>query len=164
MIIKRNYKKNLLEKSFTLIEILVVATIIVLLASGGIVSYSQFLKQSRDAKRKADLEQIKAALEMYRSNNGYYPSGNSVSNLSILTGSPKYIESIPQDPRPSLYKYDYDAIPSGCNNVSPNYCYDYNLGAKLESGGTDCTSPNNDCEVNAGNQPCNYCLGPYGQK
>ncbi|KKU11410.1 MAG: hypothetical protein UX17_C0079G0007, partial [Parcubacteria group bacterium GW2011_GWC2_45_7] len=51
---------NKLKKSFgfTLIEILVVATIIGLLAAGGFVTYSNLSRQSRDAKRKADLEQI----------------------------------------------------------------------------------------------------------
>ena len=71
-------KKSL--KGFTLIEILVVATIIGLLASGAIVSYQQLLKQSRDAKRKTDLEQVRAALEMYRSNEDTYPVG-TWSNL-----------------------------------------------------------------------------------
>jgi len=71
-------KKSL--KGFTLIEILVVATIIGLLASGAIVSYQQLSKQSRDAKRKTDLEQVRAALEMYRSNEDTYPVG-TWSNL-----------------------------------------------------------------------------------
>lgn len=147
------------KNGFTLVEILVVATIIALLAAAGVVSYSQFLKQSRDAKRKADLEQIRAALEMYRSNSNYYPTGTSISNLNVLTGSPKYIESIPTDPK-SPYQYDYDALPSGCNN-STVICSDYTLGAKLEQGGT---SSCGDCDTTAGTQPCNYCLGPYGQK
>ena len=65
---------------FTLIEILVVATIISLLAAAASVAYSQLSKQSRDARRKTDLEQVRAALEMYRSNNDDYPV-----NLSSLT-------------------------------------------------------------------------------
>ncbi len=134
--------------SFTLIEILVVATIIGLLASGGIVSYSQFSKQSRDAKRKADLEQIRAALEMYRSNNNQYsPYTGNCSSYAVLTGSPKYIESMPTDPRSNSGYFYY------CN-ISTN---DYTLGAYLETGTNTCVA--GQCGNN-----CNYCLGPYGQR
>jgi len=140
--------------SFTLIEVLVVATVIALLAAAGIVSYSQFLRQSRDAKRKADLEQIRGALEMYRSNNNYYPT-----NLNTLTQPPKYIETIPTDPKAPNQIYYYTALPSGCNNIS-TLCNDYILAANLETyPNTACQSLTTQCNV-----VCNYCVGPYGQK
>lgn len=132
------------SKGFTLIEILVVTTIIVLLTATAAVTYTAFLKQSRDAKRKADLEQVRAALEMYRSNNNTYSvyTGNCAS-YSALTGTPKYIQSMPSDPK-STYSYY-------CN-ISAS---DYTLGAYLESGSGSCGGS---CTVN-----CNYCVGPYGQ-
>ena len=132
-----------MKKSFTLIEILVVTTIIVLLTSIAAVSYSQFSKSSRDARRKTDLEQLRAALEMYRSNNDTYPVGNW-SNLSVLTTT--YIQSLPTDPKSTSYSYYY----SGAVN-------DYTVGSYLESGGTSCVAAG--CTVD-----CNYCLGPYGLK
>jgi len=143
-------KKLKKDNAFTLIEILVVATIISLLAAAGIVSYSQFLKQSRDAKRKADLEQIRAALEMYRSNSSTssYPAGNW-SNLSILTAPTVYIQSLPSDPKSPTYVYYYSS-----NGA------DYTLAAHLENGSLSaCQSLTTQC-----NGVCNYCLGPYGQK
>jgi len=132
-------KKN---SGFTLIEILVVATIIVLMTSTAMVTYTVFLKQSRDAKRKADLGQISAALEMYRSNNDTYPT----TGLSQLTAPTIYIQSVPTDPKNPTYTYYYTATAS-----------DYTLGAYLENGGTTCVAAQ--CGGN-----CNYCLGPYGQK
>ena len=142
-----------MKKSFTLIEILVVATIIALLAAGASVSYSQLNKQSRDAKRKTDLEQIRGALEMYRSNStdGKYPTGNW-SNLSVLTGSPKYIQSLPTDPKNPTYVYYYSSSDG----------LDYTLAAQLETT-SSCTSPPGGNSCGTGN-PCNYCLGPYGKK
>lgn len=132
-----------MKKSFTLIEILVVVTIIVLLTSTAIVTYSTFLKQSRDAKRKADLEQIRAALEMYRSSNDTYPA-----DLPTLTSATeKYIESVPQDPKNPTNTYYY-------NYVSAS---DYSLDAFLEGGGASCLA------AQCGGY-CNYCLGPYGEK
>jgi general secretion pathway protein G len=158
-----------MKKSFTLIEILVVATIIGLLAGGAAISYAQLNKQSRDAKRKADLEQIRAALEMYRSNNNYYPlTGNvdtscsSVSGLSDATST--YLSDIPDDPKCPDFKYYYTAMSNtsgSCDNVS-TYCTNYTLAAQLETTSSCTSSPGgNSCGTG---KPCNYCLGPYGQK
>jgi general secretion pathway protein G len=132
-------KKN---NGFTLVEILVVTSIIVLLTSTAVVTYSVFLKQSRDARRKSDLGQISVALEMYRSNNDTYPT----TALSELTAPTVYIQSVPADPKNPTYTYYYSATASN-----------YTLGAYLEGGGTICVA--GQCGGN-----CNYCLGPYGQK
>jgi general secretion pathway protein G len=59
------------EKGFSFIEILVVVTIIGIIATIGLVTYTEFLKQSRDAKRKGDIEQIRAAIEIYKTTNSY---------------------------------------------------------------------------------------------
>lgn len=153
--------------SFTLIEILVVATIIGLLAGIGAVSYSNFTKQSRDAKRIADLEDIRMAFEMYRSNNNYYPNDSEVDTTScsgasgISDVSNTYLETMPKDPKCPDYQYYYNALPDGCDN-STTSCSSYTLGAQLEAG-SSCSSPPGGNSCGAGN-PCNYCLGPYGKK
>ena len=143
-----------MKKGFTLIELLVVATIIILLAGSGIVTYSQFMRKSRDERRKTDLENIRAALEMYRSDNDSYPD-----QLSDLTGgSTKYLEQIPTDPKDPDYIYVYSPSPSGCDEVT-QVCTDYTLFAYLETGAT-CSVTTPSC----GNATCNYCVGPYGKK
>jgi prepilin-type N-terminal cleavage/methylation domain-containing protein len=144
----KKLKKN---NAFTLIEILVVATIIALLAGAGVVSYSQFLRQSRDAKRKADLEQIRVALEMYRSNNNAYITNTSQNDncanvLNYLILPTKYIEKIPIDPRTGYYYR--------CNITA----YSYVLGAYLESQASGTI-----CGFCGASSYCNYCVGPYGQ-
>ncbi|GAB4219134.1 MAG: hypothetical protein Fur009_3730 [Candidatus Microgenomates bacterium] len=133
-----------MKKTFTLIEILVVATIIGLLASVVTVSYSQLSKESRNNRRKTDLEQIRSALEMYRSNNDQYPD-----NLSLLTSPTVYLQTLPVDPKSSSYVYYYSKI----SNV------DYILGAYLEGVSSSCS-----ITINCGVINCNYCLGPYGKK
>lgn len=60
------------QRGFTLIELLVVVTIMMVLMGIGVVYYSSVQKKARDSKRKSDLEQVRAALEMYRSDNGAY--------------------------------------------------------------------------------------------
>lgn len=62
-------KKN----GFTLIELLVVATIIVVLSAIGLVSFTNAGKSARNSKRKSDLETVRQALVLYKSDNGTYP-------------------------------------------------------------------------------------------
>lgn len=138
---------------FTLVEILVVATIIGLLLGAVTISYTTLSQSSRDAKRKADLEQIRAALEQYRSNNAQsqYPAA---SNCSTLTSSlTTYLPRMPYDTKSGFNYY--------CN-VDAATLSDYTLAAQLESNSTCNTYPPAD-SCGTGNN-CNYCLGPYGQK
>lgn len=108
--------KKSLTKGFTLIELLVVIAIIAILISVGVVSYTRSLKLSRDARRKTDLEQIRQALETYRSELGTYPA-----NSSSLT--PDYITLVPEDPKAPSSTYIYTL----------NSSYTYNLCATLEA-------------------------------
>lgn len=133
-----------MKKNFTLIEILVVATVIGLLSTVISISYSQLTKESRNNRRKTDLEQLRSALEMYRSNNDVYPD-----SLSFLTTPTIYIQSIPTDPKAPIYNYNYTKISD----------IDYVLGTYLEGVNSSCASI-----ISCGSANCNYCLGPYGRK
>lgn len=99
---------------FTLIELLISISIIAILISIAVVQYSSVNQRSRDGKRKSDLEQIRAALEIYRDDKGYYPpfskanppSGGWFSCMDSDTYTqfkdvvtPTYISEIPQDPK-----------------------------------------------------------------
>ncbi len=83
---------------FTLIELLVVIAIVGILVAVGSISYLTASKQSRDTRRKTDLEQIRQALETYRSETGAYPA--STSSLS-----PDYITVLPTGPKLDTYDY-----------------------------------------------------------
>jgi len=63
-----------MKKGFTLVELLVTITIIGILASIGLNTFTSAQKKSRDAKRKAYLRQITDALEAYHNDNGEYPA------------------------------------------------------------------------------------------
>lgn len=103
----------MVKKGFTLIELLVVATIIATLLGVASVSYIRATQSSRDARRKTDLEQIRQALEIYRSENGVYPLGATAtvstaesSFTSVM--SPSFITTVPSDPKASSnYNYVY---------------------------------------------------------
>jgi general secretion pathway protein G len=86
---------------FTLIELLVVISIIGILAATGIVSYQKAIQLGRDSKRKTDLEQIRQALETYRSEKSVYPA----TDTWRTDLAPTYITTIPTDPKASTYTY-----------------------------------------------------------
>ncbi|MBI2029448.1 prepilin-type N-terminal cleavage/methylation domain-containing protein [Candidatus Gottesmanbacteria bacterium] len=149
-----------MKKGFTLIEVLVAATIIVVLASVAIASYSTASKNSRDAKRKADLANVAAALELYRADNsGAYilVSGAQRVDTGLTALEPTYINDLPVDPKPISsqaaggYKY---------TNMLPPTAYKYCLFAVMEnvSNGNGTTDGNNPCGYihNSGNPSINY--------
>lgn len=138
-----------MKKGFTLLELLVVISIIGILISVTAVTYSSITKNARDARRKTDLEEIRSAIELYRSDNGEYP--NITPGASCCGATTIYIEKVPQDPLSNSQSYYYNLEDEGIS---------YTLGAALEGGGTNCTgNPSCGDEV-----ICNYCLGPYGPK
>jgi prepilin-type N-terminal cleavage/methylation domain-containing protein len=112
---------------FTLIEMLVVVTIIILLTSIGLVSYGQISKTSRDAKRKSDLEQARAALVLYRIDNGVYPATGGI-DWTTMSPIQSYISvTSMHDPRGADYTYTSDTITfSVCatleNTTPATYC------------------------------------------
>jgi general secretion pathway protein G len=123
------------RKGFTLIELLIVLTVIGLLMAGLALNLPTQAKNARDNRRKVDIEQIRAGLEMYRTDqaNGNYPNGNFASLTAALTN---YVNPVPLDPTnvaPQVYTY----IPSpvGCTNVSPNFCTSYTVTYRLERTG-----------------------------
>jgi prepilin-type N-terminal cleavage/methylation domain-containing protein len=96
---------------FTLIELLVVISIIGILASLTLVSYTGAQKQTRDTQRRSDLNQYRNALESYAaSNNGVYPvaaAGAVTSVCGISKALEKVIASCPADPIGDTYVYSY---------------------------------------------------------
>lgn len=125
------------SRGFTLIEVLVAVTIIAVLIATGIISYSSVNKRARDAKRKSDIEQLRSALEMYRTDTSYYPNAGTggwtdAANLTVLVTT--YLPAIPSDPKNTTQTYRYKAT----NLTSGNY-YGYCLSALLESENPDDT-------------------------
>lgn len=123
------------QQGFTMIELLVVATIIVVLTTIGLVSYSQALQNGRNAKRKSDLEVLRQGLVLFRADNGYYPNTDMAGLQSTLGTT--YISSFPVDPKAtqnSAFTYSY--TPGTCSGSGPVKCQTFTLGAVLEVGGS----------------------------
>lgn len=71
------------RKQFSLIELLVVISIISILASLVIPSLAQARKKSKSITCRAKLKQIHLAIQMYSEDNDYYAPGDSHSNSNF---------------------------------------------------------------------------------
>lgn len=134
-----------MKKGFTLIELLVVIAIISILATLGVASYSGAQTRARDARRKSDLDAIKKALEIMKSDSqsgAYYPvcnGGSLACGIKTNSTTPNitsdYIKTIPTDPvgggNDGIYYWYATRDSSGGNCTSS--CTGYALSACLEN-------------------------------
>jgi type II secretory pathway pseudopilin PulG len=108
-------KKRGLYLAFSLIELLLVVSIIALLVIASIWAYRRQLWKGWDAKRKSDIYKINSVLEEYEKDNDCYP-------LSLpLCGSDgednflrSYLSIIPCDPQTKLNYYYYPQGNTSC--------------------------------------------------
>jgi prepilin-type N-terminal cleavage/methylation domain-containing protein len=105
-----------LVAGFTLIEIVVVITLIGILATAGMSFYNEGRKLARDERRAADIKQLQIAIEAYKDAYGVYPTpgcGNTdvwmgPGTHSLYNGDPcdeyidglvpEFIAALPLDP------------------------------------------------------------------
>ncbi len=67
--------KRIFSNGFTMIELLMVMTILGALAGILLINYPSATKRARDTQRKSDLKQYQTALEIFANkNNGLYPA------------------------------------------------------------------------------------------
>jgi general secretion pathway protein G len=79
-------------RGFTLIEVLIVITLIVVLASVGMPMYQNSVRRSREAVLKEDLFRIRDAIDQYYADKNKYPA-----TLQDLV-SDGYLREVPKDP------------------------------------------------------------------
>jgi len=139
-------------RGFTLIEMLIVITIIALLASIILVGMGGARAKARDARRIADLRNVQNALELYFSSKSVYPSATTWDGLATVLTEVN-VNRIPIDPNPgSGYQYC-----PGTDNLS------YTLAAQLETDDpalNDSFAPGACGGITCGKTNKGYCLAP----
>lgn len=107
------------SSGFTLIEVMVVVVIIAILAAMIVPKIMSRPEQARMVKVKQDLMVIQSALDLYKLDNGRYPTTDQ--GLAALVNKPTtppiprnwkadgYLENIPVDPWGENYQYMNDS-------------------------------------------------------
>ena len=80
------------EKGFTLVELLIVISLISILAAMGLVQYKNSVVSSKEAVLHTDLFRMRDAIDQYYADKGKYPS-----SLDALV-SDGYLRKLPDDP------------------------------------------------------------------
>ncbi|MBI2590668.1 MAG: type II secretion system protein [Candidatus Blackburnbacteria bacterium] len=147
---------------FTLVELLISITILGILATIGIGNYINSQVKARDAQRKANLTQIKNALELYYNDYGKYAGASVGGRIMACPSKPTatdcdwgsdvmtdenttYLNPVPKDPKDPGLSYFYKVSSDGSK---------FQLFARLEN--------SNDPDVmsglssTCGSQPCNF--------
>jgi len=81
-----------IDRGFTLIEILIVLTLVVVLASMGMVQYRNSVTRAEEAVLKENLFRMNDAIDQYYADKNKYPA-----DLAALA-SEGYLREIPEDP------------------------------------------------------------------
>lgn len=100
---------------FTLIELVLVAAIIGLLASIAIPKFSNLIQKARESQLKATLGTLRAGLYLYYADNdGLRPDYMVIKNSGVLW--PKYLDEWPVVTHPSIPAHVSSDRPSGWVN------------------------------------------------
>src|SRR3954454_16543753 len=91
------------ESGFTLLEIMLVVTIIALLLGAAIYKLGGNVEYSRHVRIQSDIQGISTQLKLYESMNGFYPS--TEQGLQALVVQPS------SDPQPTRWYQLYKEVP-----------------------------------------------------
>ncbi len=158
-------RSTIVKKAFTLIELIVVISIIGILATIGTATYSTAQQKARDTQRKQNLKSIRDSLILYLRDESHYPP-ITVLDSKFPSNSDAWIPNLVPDYQPKL-PTDPTQSPGilACDVPGNYYCYEvrnnnleFTLWAKLEN----TKDPELNTNLNAACQETltnfNYCL------
>jgi general secretion pathway protein G len=114
------------NRGFTLVELLVVISLISILAAMGLVQYKNSIVRAQEATLATDLFRMRDAIDQYYADKGKYPS-----SLDALV-SDGYMRAIPEDPF-TKSKDSWQTVPAEPDPNNPNAepgIYDVKSGAQ----------------------------------
>lgn|SRR3990167_1559130 len=110
---KTGFKINKLYYGFTLVEVMVVVVIIAILAAIVVPKIMSRPEEAKVVKAKQDITEIENAMELYKLDNGNYPTEEQGINALVTkpTTPPEptnwqgYLKNLPMDPWGKPYYY-----------------------------------------------------------
>ena len=113
------------DGGFTLVELLVVISLISILAAMGLVQYKNSILRTQESVLKTDLFRVRDAIDQYYADKGKYPS-----SLDALV-SDGYMRKIPMDPITNSTD-SWQTVPAEADPANPSAepgIYDVKSGA-----------------------------------
>jgi general secretion pathway protein G len=107
-------------RGFTLVELLIVMSVIGILAAISVPSYTRSLIKAREAVLMEDLYQLRRSADAFYADNARYP--DSLEELVVS----KYLRGVPKDP--FTREKEWDCLPpeaSDDGEMAPGGCYDF---------------------------------------
>lgn len=126
-------KANQSKKGFSLIELLVVISIIGILVAIGMASYTNIQQKARDSARRSDVQAIAQALEQYFADSDSQSYALIVPNTCATALSDYFNGAFPSDPKTQA---SYSCVVSTTGD-------EFLVCADLEAGGGNATPPDN---------------------
>lgn len=85
-------------KAFTLVELMVVITIIAIMTSIAVFGLSSVRQKAQDTSHLSGIRDLQLSLEAYKSVNGTYPEAGTQGSTAYITGlSPTFMSKLPYD-------------------------------------------------------------------
>jgi general secretion pathway protein G len=112
-----------MKKAFTLIELLIVMTVIAILAGILIPSFRSYQQEAWHTKTEGDISGLQLAVEsFFTTHDNRYPEELS----ELITSSPRFIQQLPKDPyRTSGVSYGYTILAKKPGSESFYIIYSY---------------------------------------
>lgn len=138
------------KHGFTLVELLVTITIMVILITLSVVNLRSSQATARDDKRKSDSEAIAQHLEIYyrtgsdTQQGGEYPPTSAMANEAAIIGTLRDV-----DPKilraPNVATTDPVSLTTASNASTPTASISSYIYQPLQSDGALCTTPGDEC-------------------
>jgi general secretion pathway protein G len=94
------------RKGFSLIELMIVVTIIAMLAGGVALYLFGALGEARQATAKKDIAQFQTAIGLYRMKAGKFPDSLEELTKPLEGQTEAYMKEVPKDPWQKEYQYE----------------------------------------------------------